>query len=245
MSNYETTVRLPSGGVFYPEHPDLAGDLVMRMMNTSDEKKIFGSTSEKSISDLIRGCITNVDFDPDILVPADRYFLLLKLRVHTYGADYHIEGDCPSCQSNTEIKIDMDDMPVYELDEDFEEPMLIELPLSKDEIGIRILRTEDANKIRSRSKRLSRDMNLPLREVEYMQRMARQIISVNGEDIKPLEADKYFSEMMARDSAFIKHKMDQIQLGYDDLLMITCPDCGEEYETPFRMTGEFFRPRFD
>lgn len=245
MSNYETTVRLPSGGVFYPEHPDLAGDLTMRMMNTSDEKKIFGSTSEKSISDLIKGCITNVDFDPDILVPADRYFLLLKLRVHTYGEDYHIEGNCPSCDSNADIKINMSDMHVNELDEDFEEPILIELPLSKEEVGIKVLRTNDAVKIRSRSKRLARDMKLPLREVEYMQRMARQIVSVDGKEVTPFEADKYFSEMMARDSAFIKHKMDEIKLGYDDILQVTCPDCSEEYETPFRMTGEFFRPRFD
>lgn len=245
MSNYETTVKLPSRGVFYPEHPELAEGIVLRMMNTNDEKKVFGSTSDDVISTLIKSCVTNIEIDPDMLVAADRHYLLMKLRIHTYGDAYHIEGECPHCGAEREMKISLDDIPIYELPEDFEEPFEMTLPLSKKKVGIRVLRTSDVKKIRSKAKKMAKEMNVQVREVEYLQRLARQIVTIDGEDVKPGEADKFVKEMLARDSAYIKFKLDEIKLGYDDSITVTCPECGEEYDAPIRMTGEFFRPRFD
>lgn len=245
MGTYETTITLPSGGRLYPEVPELAGPIVIRMMDTNDEKKIFGSTSEDMISTLIKDCVVNIKFDPDILVSADRHYILMKLRIHTYGDDYHVEGVCPECGLQKEFKISLDDLTVYELPEDFVEPIEMTLPLSGTTVGIRVLRTDDAKKIRSRAKKMNKEMGVPAKEAEYMLRMARQIVTIDGKEVKPGEADKFVKEMKARDSAYIKFKLDETKLGYDDAITITCPECGEEYEVGFRMTGEFFRPRFD
>ena len=122
---YTEVVRLPSSksGV-YKDHPELQGDITLRMMDVGDEKKVFGSYSDDIVSALLKSCVVSPeDFDPDELIPNDRHFLLVKLRVLSYGANYHGEGICPECGNTEEHRFSIDDIPIYELPEDFEEPI--------------------------------------------------------------------------------------------------------------------------
>ena len=38
----------------------------------------------------------------------------------------------------------------------------------------------------------------------------------------------------------MEYLLDSTKLGYDSVITVTCSKCGDEYEIPFRMTGEFY-----
>ena len=50
--------------------------------------------------------------------------------------------------------------------------------------------------------------------------------------------------MSSVDSAYFWSVLDEIKLGYDSRITVTCPDCGEEIELLVPMNSEFFRPKF-
>lgn len=246
MNNYETTVKLPSKGILYPENPELTGDIVIRMITTDEEKYIMGSSTTDLLTKVLKDCVTSpTTFNPDVLVPADQYFLFQKLRIHTYGDQYHVVGNCPHCGNSREYKISLDDIAIYELPDDFVEPISMTLPYSKDEVSIRILRASDLKSIRNRAKKLAKELKQDFKELNYIHRQSRQIVSINGNDVNPLEAEKYVRKMVGRDSGFIKYTLDNFKLGYDSSISIICDSCGEEFDEEVAMTSEFFRPRFD
>ena len=245
-TNYETLVQLPSKGMLYPDNPELQGDITLRMITTNEEKYIMGSTSSDLLNKLLKDCVVSPQgFNPDVLVPADQYFLFQKLRIHSYGDSYHIQGECPHCEASKEYEISLDDIPIHELPDDFTEPITMTLPFSKDEIGVRLLRSSDLKAIKNRAKKLSKELKIDYNELSYLHRIAKQIVSVNGEDLKIVESEKYVREMVGMDSGYIKAQMAKFQLGYDSSIEIICDSCGGEFEEVVQMTGEFFRPRYD
>lgn len=239
-------VRLPSLGKPYPEEPKLAGDIVIKMISGLQEKRLFGSSGQTDLIDTILDeCIVSPKFNIDILLPADKHFLLTKLRIHSYGPEYHVTGQNPETGKSEEFKISLDDVAVIKLDGEFKDPVPVKLPVSGDEVEIKVLRTGDYKKVRARVKRLSKEMNIPVGEQEYITRLAAAIVTVNGENLQGNQKEAYVQELMARDISEIKRYLNKYKFGMSDYITVTSPINGVEYEAPILMTGEFFRPRYD
>ena len=244
---YTDIVRLPSHKAnMYPDNPELSGDIELRMMDVGDEKKVFGSYSEDMISTLLKACVVKPEgFDPELLIPNDRHFLLVKLRVLSYGDSYHGDGVCPECEHDEEHAFSIDDVPVYELDENFCEPIEANLPVCKKKVGMRVLRQKDLSRIRSKAKKLSKTSDISVKEIEFTEKIVNRIVTIDGNEVTRSEAESFVKTLKARDRAYMEYVLDKTKLGYDTMVTVTCSKCGEEYEIPFRMTTEFFRPRFD
>ena len=246
MANLEMTVRLPSLGKPYPECPELAGDIVIKMISALQETRMFGSSGQVDLLDnVLRECIVSPKVNIDSLMPADKHFLLTKLRIHTYGAQYHVTGVNPVTEKSEEHLISLDDIPVVELTEEFKDPMKVTLPVSGDIVEIKVLRSGDYKTIRQRVNRLSKEMGVPAGEQEYITRLAETIVSVNGETLQGSQREHYVQGLMGRDTAEIKRLMNRYKFGISDFITVTSPVNGEVYEAPVLMTGEFFRPRYD
>lgn len=244
---YTEVIRLPSCKAnVYPDNPELSGDIRIRMMDVNDEKKVFGSVSEDMINRLLKSCVVEPeDFDPLVLIPNDRHYLLVKLRVLSYGDQYHGEGVCPECGAEEEFAYSIDDVPIFELDEEFKDPIEVTLPVCKREVGIRILRQKDVDAIKAKAKQMAKSSNVNVREVEFVERVVRKIASIDGKPVNRAEAELFVKGLKAKDRAYMEYILDKTKLGYDNVITVKCSKCGEEYEIPFRLTGEFFRPRFD
>lgn len=244
MSNYEITAKLPSRGLLYGGEID--PNITLRHITTKEEKKLIASTSEDALDNLIKACIVSPkDLNLDDLLPADKHYLMMKLRCHTYGSDYHVEGTCPVCSTKKEYKINLDDFPIHELDDDFAHPLEFTLPVSQDKLKVRLLVTRDLNAVKRQAKKLSKTLKLDQSELEYVIRMAKHIVSINGEEVDEGSAQGYVEKMHARDSAYFWYKLDEVLIGYDTTIEVTCGKCHSDIEFNMPITGEFFRPRFD
>lgn len=245
-TEYTKEVTLPSRGIYYPDNPELAGKIKLRMMTTQDEKKIFGSSGDKLTKVLLQNCIVSPAFDPDILVGADRQYLFMQLRIFTYGDDYHVRYQCPFCNGKGEVKINLtNDLVVNELPEDATPTVEVELPVCKSKVVVKPLTVKEADAVFTRAKNFAKRTGSPVGEFDFMFRKVAQLVTIDGKDLSLAEKEKFVGGLVGRDSAFLEAKLGGDKLGYDYLITTECPECGEEIETVFEPTGEFFRPRFD
>lgn len=235
------TVELPSKGLLYENIP---GEITLRSMTVKDEKMIFGSTNSDTVSKVLEKCITD-NLNLNELLSIDEHFLLLKLRIHTFGPSYRVTGRCEECDKKSEFDINLDELIVNYLPDDFEEPIVIKkLPVSGDKIKVKLLRNKDVEYVNRQAKRLSKSLKIDSGELEYTLKMAKMIASINDEEMEFGEIQKYIENMHSKDSAYLWNELDDIKLGYDSVLTVTCPKCGEEFEFLLPMNREFFRPKF-
>lgn len=247
MADYTKEVFLPSKGLFYPDKPELAGPIVIRMLTADDEKRIFGSQGGDLQKVLLQKTVVSPNFDPDTLVTADRMYLFMQLRIFTYGDDYHVKYDCPFCGAkHLEAKINLtEDLVVHELPADFKTVQLVALPVSKKEVALKFLTVGETNAIHNRAKMFAKRSGGTVGEHEYIMTKSARIVTVDGSELSSTEKDTFVKELTGRDSAYLEAMANKVKLGYDFLLNVTCPECGEEVETAWTPTSEFFRPRVD
>ena len=248
MADYTQEVYLPSHKAnIYSDHPEYSGPITIRMMTVADEKKVFSSTSDEALNNLIKSCVVSPDgFNPADLIPNDRYFLLVKIRILSYGDSYHSIMVCPDCgYTDEDFKFSLDDVEINELDESFEEPFFVNLPVCGKTVGLKVLRTRELSQIISKAKKIAKSTNANAKEVEFVQKLVKKIVSIDGEKISQPEAEKFVSTMAALDRAKIDDVFEHQKLGYESFVVAECPKCGETVEVPFRLHREFLHPRFD
>lgn len=248
MADYTQEVLLPSHKAnIYPDHPEYSGPITIRMMRVDDEKKVFGATSDDSLDNLIKACVVSPEnFNPQDLIPNDRHFLLVKIRILSYGDTYHGILMCDECgYTDEDYKFSLDDVNINELEESFEEPFTIDLPISKKTVGLKVLRQRDVKTILSKAKKIAKSTSASAKEIEFVQRLVKKIVTIDGEKVTSAEAEKFVNSMMALDRATIDSVFESQKLGYESFCSVECPKCGEEVHVPFRLHSEFFRPRID
>lgn len=246
MAEYVTNVTLPTRARIYNESYGIPEDITLRAITTKEEKVLYGSSGDKALDRVIKSCIVEPKtINLDHLVAADKHYLLMQLRIHTYGSDYHVEYKCPNCGETHEYEVDLSQQPVHELPEDFEEPIKFTLPQSGSELTVKMLRGTDLNEIEKKAKRLKKNAKAVDGDITYILRMARYIQTVDGEKLNDGEMQGFVEGLTGRDSAYFWHQINKIKLGYDPEVIEDCKGCGEEVEFILPMTVEFFRPRFD
>lgn len=241
----ETTFRLPSLGKPY-ENKELAGDIKIKMITGLMEKKIYGTSSPAILDELIEECVVSPKIKAGDLTPDDKQFILIQIRMHSYGYEYHVEGECPSCGYKKDYLSGLDKMGYKEISKDWVEPVEVKLPMAKDTLMVRALRVKDQKIINDRVKRLSKEASVKAAEQEFISTMAQTIVSINGEDKMITEKESYIQNLTSRDLLALKRALKPLTgYGYDGIVHLTCESCGEEFEAPVVLGYEFFHPRLD
>lgn len=239
MEEITMKVYLPSRGKFNPAH---AEPIVLDMMGFEEEKIAFGSSTEEALDEVLKRCIKSPEnFDVTELTPEDRRFLMYKLRIHSYGDEYHVRYK--ENGEYVETKISMDDIEVVELPDNFEIPGG-KLPMNGSDIRIKVLTTGEIRKINNYCREKADKLGLNYSELRVEAMMAKRIDTVNGEALDTKDAIQFLKGLKGRDLAFIDYLINKIDYGYRDTVKVTTKT-GNVIDVPFRMTGEFFRPRFD
>ena len=142
-------VSLPSRGILYRFADEEDPHVYLRPMTFEDEKHL--ATARKSGKDpanmLLERCVSNVDVNQ--LVSFDKLYLILKLREISYGDTYDARVVCPKCDAEAEIGLNISELPVKELPEDFTDPITVMLPKLNKEAKVRIPRVKDEQHLRN------------------------------------------------------------------------------------------------
>lgn len=243
---YEDSVKLPSRGLLYEGSPE---EVVIRNITTEEEKKMFAATSVDVFDRIIDSCLVEPKgLKVKDLIIADKTYLLMRLRAHTYGNKYNIYSKCPepSCGEKVEKEVDILEFPVTYLPDDFEEPIKVTLPMRKDELALRFLRGADVMQAEKLAKAYTRKFRQPMREAEYVYRMCLHTQSVNGTKFENMEeARLYFEKLEGRDSAAFWEALNSVEVGVDLTVDYECPYCGLRWEEILPISEEFFRPRYN
>lgn len=258
-SKYSITqeVVLPSKGYLNPEIPD--GIVTQRCLMVSDQKFLAGSKSVKGgrMNNIIQEtAISPETFDVRKLTLPDLIFLMFKLRILSYGAKMRFTTVCPVCGRETEVSLDLTELEVHELEEDFSKSLEIELPIAGDTVFTRVLTVKDLEDIRDYIKALKKKVkdDDAIVSIEYTQRLSRMITKINlkeknedGDKIldHPVDIEKYVSQLTDLDATAIISTVDNLEYGVMPVAQSICEVCNNEIDVPVRFSGDFFRPKYD
>ncbi len=242
MNYYKEEHRLPSNGVL----EDLVHDVVtLRNMTTAEEKMLLGSSGEKVFDMMIKECVVSPeDLDIGDLLTADKHFMIIKLRILSFGSDYPVSYT-HSCGDTSEYILNLEELPVHYLPDDFVEPYdEFKLPVCGDTIALKVPRNRDIENINKKVKRFNKKYPSAKGDISYIYRLSANIFSINGEDKTESELESYMGSLHSKDSSYIKHRIGKLEVGIDTTIITECNGCGEDIDFELPFNESFFRSRF-
>lgn len=251
---YTEEVQLPSKGVLNPNIPE--GKVTLRCVEVRDQKYLAGSKlvhSNKGVELLERCVIKPENFNVRELTQMDLFYLLVKLRILSYGSSYRFITTCPHCKAATEVECDLSQLRSYDLDEDYDKKLKVVLPKRGDTVYTHIQTQGDAEDIekevqrmRSKFKDLEGDPEVTLSIAKIISRVELKKASASGAKVLGSELDmlQYVETLMDIDALAIQSTVESIDYGIDPRVDVTCSSCGGNFVTFLRTSPEFFRPRY-
>lgn len=249
-SSYEKLIKLPSLGLIYDNVPE---SITIRAITTKEEKYIYSTKESRNfaITKLLNACIVpNEDgfkLDAGSLYAGDFLYVLMQLRILSYGGEYHQFAVCPFCNHAENIPVNLEDLSQIVISEEkFAKYSKVEL--GEDTLGVKLFSTKEVNALLERVEKIaskSKNADISILERQYLR--AGAVSDINGEKVTLEKALKYFENSIIRNAA----KFDSYQnnlgntFGIEEFFDVTCSGCGQFFETPFTSHNEFFHPRFD
>ena len=242
----QETYDLPSRGKF----PGVPEKVTLRAMSLLDEKKRLAAQGVSGIVDLIGDCTVNPqDFNPYNMARFDVDFLMLKLRVVSHGPMYNVEVTCPHCGHLNKVAINLDEIPVNYVDDEFEPVTEIgPMPLSGDVLKIKILTFDDIEKIESERKRILTKFPNYEGDPGDVLNYIYKIKEINGKtDIPYPQLKSYVENMLASDSIYFDEMYNDFlnKYGPETDIIFTCQKCKQDFMRSMPMNAEFFRPKYN
>lgn len=252
---YTEEVQIPSKGLLNPEIPD--GKITIRCVELRDQKYLAGSKTirnNKAVELLQRCVIKPEGFDITNLTQVDLFFLLVKLRVLSYGEKYTYIARCPVCGQATEVVVDLTNLNVVELENFNKEDLKIVLPRRGDTVYTHMQTQKDADEIEDEAQRLRAKFKDNLEGAPEITISLAKIIdkivlkhpneNEDKEITNPVDILNYVENLMDLDALAIKSTIDNVVYGIEPTVTTKCDKCNSEINVLFRTTAEFFRPRF-
>jgi hypothetical protein len=224
VNNDWRTLELPSRGKAYVQSD---GYVQIKPFTFAQERKLRSikraAQGEKVIASLIQDCVKGLEYESMTL--EDKNYVLFKLREISYGNEYTIVAICNDCETKNNLTVEIDAVPVKYAPDDYEEPISITLPDSKQEVKFVTPRCKDEHYFTS--------MDV------LTENLWRFVLSV-GEysDQKIMKA--FFERTTVRDVAFFRTKLTDDYYGMNKSMSFECASCGEENESLIPFTESFF-----
>lgn len=240
---------LPSLGKVYKQNVNPV--VKIRSMTTEEEMRRLAPSDQayKNICEIIDDCLVE---DPGIssydMCLADYQFLLHKLRVVTYGSDYNITSTCPHCLSDNDDVVDLNELKVTPYDNnDFTKLTNFTLPKTQKNITIRMQTPRIVDDINKRAKELKKKSRNTAGDTAFLFTLESLIDTVDGIKLNPVEREDFVRNLPMMDTNYIiKHAQKLVEsFGLETKIENTCPICGLDYNSNFRITSEFFGPSID
>ena len=238
---------LPSKGLIYkiPFNPDIT----IRSMTLAEEMRRLQVTEEayRPMSEVIDDCIeTKLPISSYDMCLGDYQFLLHKLRIVTYGPEYKLSVICPNCGARNDLIINLDDLKVIELKEEYENLMEVTLPRSKDVIKIKFQTPRMLDNIAKERKEMKKQFPDLKGDPGMLLTLQNVIDEVNGRKMSRLQMQEYIKDLPMLDINYLIQQAGKLSdcVSIDPMIDFTCKECGVAGQASFRFTSEFFTPTY-
>lgn len=239
---------LPSLGKVYKKQ--INPIVKLRSMSTEDEMLRLSHSERpyKLLCDMIENCI--VGDKPGISVYdmclADYQFLLHKLRIVTYGSEYQTQTTCRWCGAVNETTVDLDTLEVIEYKDELEKYTEFTLPRSGNVIRIKMQTPRSVDDIALRVKEFKKK-SPDAADPTIIYTVKSLIDTIDGQVFDSFKLENWVRKLPMMDTNYILKNAEMLNKGFgiNTTITIECRGCGVDYDTPFRITPEFFGPRVD
>jgi len=215
-------IQLPSKCLTYPDvNPEA---IRIRPFRGKEEELIAElgiGNPKKKVLEVISSVIQGVD--PNILTSGDVSYILLWEGINSYTKLYPLRLVCESCSQSIDVQIDLSNLEVKELPDDFKQPM--EISLSNTKVNLRLLTLKDD---------IAAYNYLNEFQSVYLYTFALSIVDKN---MKTLDRVRILEEMSTQDLAKIRGFHEKYEHGPNFSTEYKCPKCGEKGRVliPFRL----------
>lgn len=240
---------LPSRGKVYAEKVNPI--VKLRSMTTNQEMRRLAPSERayKSICEIIDECLVeNPGISSYDMCLADYQFLLHKLRVVTYGAEYKLQFTCPYCGSTEDATINLDELKVIEADKsDYGDLQEFILPKTQKKIKIKMQTPRMVDDISIQSKELNKKSKGTQGDTAFLFTIQNLIDTIDGNTLDPIKKESFVRNLPMMDTNYIMKKAEKLveSFGIQTQIERECPVCGLDYTGYFRLTKEFFGPSID
>jgi len=238
---------LPSKGLIYKTPFDPT--VTIRSMTLAEEMRRLQVSEEayRPMSEVIDDCLeTKLPISSYDMCLGDYQFLLHKLRIVTYGPDYKLSVICPKCGARNDLTINLDDLKVIELKDNYEELMEVTLPRSNDVIKIKFQTPRMLDNIAKERKEMKKQFPDLKGDPGMLLTLQNVIDEVNGRKMGRLQLQEYIKNLPMFDINFLIQKASKLSdcVSIDPMIDFTCNECGVASQASFRFTSEFFTPTY-
>lgn len=251
MSNFTIAEEftIPSKGLVY--NPKISPVMRLKSMTTQHEMQRLSRTERpyKPMCEIIDDCFVE---KPGIssydMCLADYQYLLLQLRIATYGPRYEIQTSCPYCASVSEDTVMLPDMEVKFCDpQDLSSILTFELPKTKKTIKLRLQTPRMLDEVTVQNKELQKKSKGKALDSAFLYNIMSLIELIDGREYDPIEKENFVRNLPMMDTNYIIKKSEKLveSFGVNTEINRTCPFCGLDYTSTFRVTSEFFGPSVD
>ena len=239
---------LPSEGKVY--HELIEPQVELRSMTTAEEMRRLSPTDHpyENLCSIIDDCLVR---GPKIssydMCLGDYQFLLYKLRIVTYGPEYTVQSTCPYCKTFQTSKINLEDLVTKSYTEDIEKYFVVDLPISKKQIKLKMTTPRMLDNIQLKLKDFKRKHNDSALNASIIYSISSVIDTVDGRKVNEAKLEEFVRSLPMKDTNTIANYSDKLNsmIGIDNRLTLICDMCGLEHPGNLTITNEFFRPALD
>lgn len=188
--------------------------------------------------------IINKEFDVDELLIGDKQSLLIYLRSTSYGDNFPIVTQCPSCSQTGETKFELSSLVSKEIveqpdDDGFFTFNMPKMKLNGEKVTIKFepLRVKHEKYINNVVEQEKKDNKKYTSNVTL--KFQSQIYSINGITDKDY-IHKIIKKFPLKDSTELREYMEQVEPGIDSNIKIKCQNCNNEYVTSLYIDNNIF-----
>lgn len=241
-------VPLPSAGQIYPPGHALHGKdrVEFRAMTAREEDILMSRAYIKKgtvITELIKSCLMDKGVNVNQMISGDRNALMIAIRVSGYGREYQPVFNCPACEVQNELQIDLAALGIKPLAlkpaAEHQNLFHFQLPVTKKNVGFRFLTGEEEEKILQtlevKKKKGIQNENL------VTTRLLSSIVEIDGVTDRG-KISKFIQFMPARDSLALRKYIDEHEPGVDMTVEFMCQSCDHVADITLPMGPSFFWP---
>ena len=153
QSEFIGEVKLPSNCQCYP-----FDKLMARPLKTAEVKNLRALILGDSTMSLASALAPAFSSNPGQLTHGDFWVAAAWLRANTFqSSPLTVQWECNACNHENKTVVDLENIEVLNLDSEYREPGIMTLPVSGDEIKLRLFRVDDETRVTSYLEGMSPD----------------------------------------------------------------------------------------
>lgn len=239
-------VQLPSKGKFYSPAAGVpqGGFIHIRPM-TGDEEQILATPKfikkGQSLDMVFKKCIEE-PINPELLFSIDRTFLLIYLRGISYGNEYEVQINCPSCDKKFNTTIDLNNISVDRPEDNVNEELTGVLPMSNFKFSYRIATGKDETAIQDHRENRIKTFGENAIDDTLIFRLAQLLVEIEGVTSKQ-ELMILLRNLNVQDSNYLRNAINEPPFKIDTTIPTGCPSCLTDFDIDLPLESNFFFPK--